>query len=171
MRALSRDDPDRYALAVLNQAFGGGMSARLFQEVREKRGLAYSVYSYRMAFEGTGAVGIYAGTSPERAHETLAVVRGEIDRLVADGLPEPELAAAKGHLKGSTALALETSSSRMHRIGRSELTTDEVPSVDELVADIEAVTVEDVERVVQRVFADTPRVLAVVGPFDPDDFV
>jgi predicted Zn-dependent peptidase len=171
MRALSRDDPDRYALAVLNQAFGGGMSARLFQEVREKRGLAYSVYSYRMAFDGTGAVGIYAGTAPERAHETLAVVRGEIDRLVADGLPEPELAAAKGHLKGSTALALETSSSRMHRIGRSELTTDEVPSVDELVADIDAVTVEDVERVIQRVFAETPRVLAVVGPFDPDDFV
>jgi predicted Zn-dependent peptidase len=169
-RGLSRDDPDRHALAVVNQAFGGGMSARLFQEVREKRGLAYSVYSYRMAFEGTGAMGIYAGTSPERAHETLAVVQGEIDRLVADGLPEDELAAAKGHLKGSTALALETSSSRMHRIGRSELTTNEVPSVDELVAEIEAVTTEDADRVIRRVFADTPRVLAVVGPFDADDF-
>jgi predicted Zn-dependent peptidase len=169
-RGLSRDDPDRHALAVVNQAFGGGMSARLFQEVREKRGLAYSVYSYRMAFEGTGAMGVYAGTSPERAHETLTVVQGEIDRLVADGLPEDELAAAKGHLRGSTALALETSSSRMHRIGRSELTTNEVPSVDELVAEIEAVTVEDAARVIQRVFADAPRVLAVVGPFDADDF-
>jgi predicted Zn-dependent peptidase len=171
VRALARDDADRHALSVVNQAFGGGMSARLFQEVREKRGLAYSVFSYRMAFEGTGAVGIYAGTSPERAHETLAVIQGEVDRLVADGLPEHELAAAKGHLKGSTALALETSSSRMHRIGRSELTTDEVPSVDELVAEIEAVTVEDADRVIQRVFAANPRVLAVVGPFDPDDFV
>jgi predicted Zn-dependent peptidase len=139
------------------------------QEVREKRGLAYAVYSYRVAFDGTGAVGIYAGTSPERAHETLAMVRGELDRLVADGLPEHELAAAKGHLKGSTALSLETSSSRMHRLGRSELTTNEVPTVDELVAEIEAVTVEDADRVIQRVFAATPRVLSVVGPFDPDD--
>ena len=111
MRALARDDPDRYALSVVNQVLGGGMSSRLFQEVREKRGLAYSVYSYRVAFDGTGALGIYAGTNPERAQETLTVIRGELDRLAADGLPEDELAAAKGHLKGSTALALETSSS------------------------------------------------------------
>jgi predicted Zn-dependent peptidase len=170
VRALPRDDPDRYALSVVNQAFGGGMSSRLFQEVREKRGLAYSVYSYRMAFDGIGALGIYTGTAPDRAHETLGVVNGELDRLIADGLPEHELAAAKGHLKGSTALALETSSSRMHRIGRSELTTDEVPTVDELVAEIDAVTVEDAARVIQRVFAASPRVLAVVGPFDADDF-
>jgi predicted Zn-dependent peptidase len=170
VRALSRDDPDRYALSVVNQALGGGMSSRLFQEVREKRGLAYSVYSYRVAFDGTGALGVYAGTNPDRVHETLAVIRGELDRLVADGLPESELAAAKGHLKGSTALSLETSSSRMHRLGRSELTTNEVPSVDELVAEIDAITVEDAQRVIQRVFADEPRVLAVVGPFDPEDF-
>ena len=98
------------------------------------------------------------------------MIRGELDRLVADGVPEDELAAAKGHLKGSTALALETSSSRMHRLGRSELTTNEVPSVDELVAEIDAITVEDADRVIKRVFADEPRVLAVVGPFDADDF-
>ena len=170
VRAIARDDPDRYALSVVNQALGGGMSSRLFQEIREKRGLAYSVYSYRVAFDGTGALGIYAGTNPERAHETLAVIRGELDRLVADGMPESELAAAKGHLKGSTALSLETSSSRMHRLGRSELTTDDVPSVDELVAEIEAVTVEDADRVIKRVFADEARVLAVVGPFDAEDF-
>lgn len=170
VRALARDDPDRYALSVVNQALGGGMSSRLFQEVREKRGLAYSVYSYRVAFDGIGALGVYAGTSPERAHETLDVIRSELDRLIADGLPEDELAAAKGHLKGSTALSLETSSSRMHRLGRSELTTNDVPSVDELVAEIEAITVEDAERVIQRVFADEPRVLAVVGPFDPEAF-
>jgi predicted Zn-dependent peptidase len=170
-RALARDDDDRYALSVVNQALGGGMSSRLFQEVREKRGLAYSVYSYRVAFDGTGALGVYAGTSPERAHETLAVIRGELDRLVADGLPEDELVAAKGHLRGSTALSLETSSSRMHRLGRSELTTDDVPSVDELVAAIEAVTVDDANRVIRRVLADEPRVLAVVGPFDAEEFV
>ena len=90
--------------------------------------------------------------------------------MLPTALPEDELAAAKGHLKGSTALALETSSSRMHRLGRSELTTDEVPSVDELVAEIDAITVEDAARVIKRVFADEPRVLAVVGPFDADDF-
>ena len=170
MRSLPRDDPDRYALSVLNQALGGGMSSRLFQEVREKRGLAYSVYSYRAAYAATGALGIYAGTSPERVRETLAVIEAEVDRLVAEGLPEGEVAAAKGHLKGSTALALETSSSRMHRIGRSELTTGEVPSVDELVAQVEAVTPEDVARVIDRVLAAEPRVLSVVGPFDAADF-
>lgn len=170
MRSLSRDDPDRYALSVLNQALGGGMSSRLFQEVREKRGLAYSVYSYRAAYADTGALGIYAGTSPERVRETLAVVEAELERLVADGLPAAEVAAAKGHLKGSTALALETSSSRMHRIGRSELTTGEVPSVDELVASVEAVTPEDAARVIDRVLATEPRVLSVVGPFDAEEF-
>ena len=170
MRSIARDDPDRYALSVLNQAFGGGMSSRLFQEVREKRGLAYSVYSYRAAYTDTGALGIYAGTSPERVRETLAVISGELDRLVADGLPQDELDSAKGHLKGSTALALETSSSRMHRLGRSELTIGSVPTVDELVAEVEAVTTEDVQRVIERVIATEDRVLSVVGPFDPAEF-
>jgi predicted Zn-dependent peptidase len=170
MRSIARDDPDRYALSVLNQAFGGGMSSRLFQEVREKRGLAYSVYSYRAAYTDTGALGIYAGTAPERVRETLSVISGELDRLVAEGLPADELESAKGHLKGSTALALETSSSRMHRLGRTELTIGSVPTVDELVADVEAVTTEDVRRVIDRVVAPDERVLSVVGPFDPAEF-
>ena len=84
-RALRRDDPDRFALAVVDQVLGGGMSSRLFQEVREKRGLAYSVFSYRSAFEETGALAVYCATAPERVEETLDVVRGELDRLVADG--------------------------------------------------------------------------------------
>ena len=89
--------------------------------------------------------------------ETLAVISGELDRLVADGLPQDELDSAKGHLKGSTALALETSSSRMHRLGRSELTIGAVPTVDELVAEVEAVTTDDVQRVIDRVFATEDR--------------
>ncbi|MFN8035744.1 MAG: pitrilysin family protein [Acidimicrobiia bacterium] len=170
-RALDRDDPDRYALSVLNQVLGGGMSSRLFQEVREKRGLAYSVYSYRGAYQDAGALAIYAGTAPGKVDEVLAVIRGELDRLIADGgVSEQELADAKGHLKGSMALALETSSSRMHRLGRSELVHREVPSLDDLVADIEAVTPDDVSRVVRRVLTDQPRTLAVVGPFSPSDF-
>ena len=85
MRAISHLDPDRYALTVLNQALGGGMSSRLFQEVREERGLAYSVFSYRGAFADTGMLAVYAGTSPERVHETLDVIDGELDRLVTEG--------------------------------------------------------------------------------------
>jgi predicted Zn-dependent peptidase len=171
MRAISHLDPDRYALTVLNQALGGGMSSRLFQEVREERGLAYSVFSYRGAFADTGMLAVYAGTSPERMHETLDVIAGELDRLVTEGgLPARELDAAKGHLKGSIAMSLETSSSRMRRLGRAELIEGEIASLDEIVARIDAVTADDVERVVKRVIADQPRTLATVGPFSAADF-
>ena len=166
-RALRRDDPDRFALTVLDQVLGGGMSSRLFQEVREKRGLAYSVFSYRSAFEETGALAVYCATAPERVDETLAVVQGELDRLVADGgVSEHELAGAKGYLVGSLALSLESSSSRMHRIGRAELTMGEVPSLDWVVEQVEAVTGDDVARVIDRVLAGGERTLAVVGPPD-----
>ncbi|MFN8025206.1 MAG: pitrilysin family protein [Acidimicrobiia bacterium] len=167
MRALRRDDPDRYALAVLDQVLGGGMSSRLFQEVREKRGLAYSVYSYRAAFQETGALAVYAGTAPERVDETLEIVNAELDRLVADGgISDKELNSAKGHLTGSLALSLESSSSRMHRIGRSELTMGEIPSLDDVVAMVEVVTHDDVSRVIERVLAPGERTLAAVGPVD-----
>ncbi len=165
MRALRRDDPDRFAFGVLNQVLGGGMSSRLFQEVREQRGLAYSVYSYRAAFEETGAFGIYAGTAPEKVDELLDVLDTQIARIQTDGgVSDRELDAARGHLTGSLALSLESSISRMNRIGRNELLLGEVPSLDELVADCEAVTADDVGRVVDRVFRDNPRTVAAVGP-------
>jgi predicted Zn-dependent peptidase len=167
-RALRRDDPDRFALAVVDQVLGGGMSSRLFQEVREKRGLAYSVFSYRVAFEETGSLAVYCATAPERVDETLAVVRGELDRLVSDrGVSDRELAGAKGHLTGSLALSLESSSSRMHRIGRAELTMGEIPSLDHVVEQVDAVTSDDVARVVDRVLGAGSRTLAVVGPATP----
>ncbi len=166
-RALRRDDPDRFALAVVDQVLGGGMSSRLFQEVREKRGLAYSVFSYRSAFEETGSLAVYCATAPERVDETLDVVRGELDRLVADGgISDRELVSAKGHLTGSLALSLESSSSRMHRIGRSELTMGEIPSLDWVVEQVDAVTAADVARVIDRVLGTGSRTLAVVGPAD-----
>jgi predicted Zn-dependent peptidase len=169
MRALPRDDPDRYALAVVDQVLGGGMSSRLFQEVREQRGLAYSVFSYRSAFEETGALAVYCGTSPERVDEVLGVIRGELDRLIADGgITEGELERAKGHMTGSLALSLESSSSRMHRIGRAELTLGEVPEIDEVVARVEAVGEDDIARVIDRVLAPGRRSLAVVGPVTED---
>ena len=171
LRSVARDDPDRWALSVVNQLLGGGMSSRLFQEIRERRGLAYSVYSYRAAYQRTGSFSVYAGTAPDRISETRRVIRGELDRLLTDGVPESEMVAAKGHLKGSTTLALETSSSRMHRLGRSLLTQGEVPSVDAMVADVEAVTIDDLRRVVDRVFATDEQVLSVVGPLHAADLV
>jgi len=171
MRSLASGDPDRYALAVLNQALGGGMASRLFQEVRERRGLAYSVYSYRSSFRDTGAFGVYVGTAPERVDETLEVVETELRRVVTDGgITDHELDAAKGHLKGSIALSLESSISRMHRIGSNELTLREVPTLDEVVARVDAVGPVEVGRVVERVVDDADRTLAVVGPFEEADF-
>jgi predicted Zn-dependent peptidase len=167
IRGIPRDDPDRYALTVLNQALGGGLSSRLFQEVRERRGLAYSVYSYRVAYYETGAFAVYVGTAPGRVHEAVAVVDAELDRLLHDaGIGREELAAAKGHLKGSMALSLETSNSRMHRLGSSELILGEVLSLNQLVDRIDSVTTDDMARVIERIFAYGPRTLAVVGPVD-----
>ena len=170
MRGLRRDDPDRFALAVLDQVLGGGMSSRLFQEVRERRGLAYSVFSYRSSFEETGAFAVYSGTAPERVDDVLAVLRDELDRLVRDGsVTEHELAGAKGHLAGSLALSLESSSSRMHRIGRAELTLGVVPDLDEVVDEVTSVEMDDVARVVDRVLRNGTRTLAAVGPVSESD--
>src|SRR6185436_4971163 len=116
--------------------------------VREQRGLAYSVYSYRAAFDDAGYLAIYAGTAPDRVHETLDVIETELARLVRDGLPEPELEAAKGHLTGSLAMSLETTASRMRRLGRSELVEGEIPTLEELVARVEAVEEADIDRVI-----------------------
>ena len=152
VRALRRDDPDRFALAVLDQVLGGGMSSRLFQEVREKRGLAYSVFSYRSAFEETGALAVYCGTAPERVDEVLERRRRRArpPRRRRRRLASASSTRAKGHLTGSLALSLESSSSRMHRIGRSELTMGEIPTLDEVVEQVDAVTADDVARVIDR---------------------
>jgi predicted Zn-dependent peptidase len=170
MRSVAALDPDRDALAVVNQALGGGMASRLFQEVREQRGLAYSVYSYRASFDDAGYFAIYAGTAPERVQETLSVIETELRRLVDDGLPEAELESAKGHLVGSLAMSLETSASRMRRIGRSELVENEIPTLDSLIARIDGVTAADTRRVIDRVFAAPNRTLAIVGPHDEREF-
>src|SRR3984885_5360962 len=119
--ALARTDGRRFALGVLNAAFGGGMSSRLFQEVREKRGLAYSVYSFAAQHADTGMWGIYVGCLPAKADEVLAICGEEIDRVVNGGLTDAELARGKGQVRGSIVLGLEDPSSRMSRLGKSEL--------------------------------------------------
>ncbi len=168
-RALCRGDDDRFSLSVLDQLLGGGMSSRLFQEIREKRGLVYSVYSYRSAYVETGSLAVYAGTSPTRVEEVLDLIDHELDRLLVDEITERELVVAKGHVKGSLALSLEDSAGRMTRIGRSQLVHGSVLTFEDMVERIDAITRDDLHRVVERVFTGE-RVLAVVGPFEEDAF-
>jgi predicted Zn-dependent peptidase len=163
--ALSRTDDRRFALGVLNAALGGGMSSRLFQEVREKRGLAYSVYSFSSQHADTGLWGVYAGCLPAKADEVLAICRDEIDKVVSGGLTDAELDRGKGQLRGSIVLGLEDPSSRMSRLGKSELVYPQLEPVEEILASIEGVTHDDVREVAAAVLA-RPKALAVVGPFD-----
>jgi predicted Zn-dependent peptidase len=168
---LARGDDRRFALGVLNSALGGGMSSRLFQEVREKRGLAYSVYSFSSQHAECGLWGIYAGCLPAKADEVLAICREEVAKVIADGLTDEELDRGKGQLRGSIVLGLEDPSSRMSRLGKSELVHPRLEPVDEVLASIEAVTGQDVRDIAAAVLGQ-PKVLAVVGPYDdPDPFV
>jgi predicted Zn-dependent peptidase len=162
---LARNDPRRFALGVLNSALGGGMSSRLFQEVREKRGLAYSVYSFSAQHAETGLWGIYAGCLPAKADDVLAICREEIAKVIADGLTDEELARGKGQLRGSIVLGLEDPSSRMSRLGKSELVYPTLEPVDEVLAAIEAVSDADIRAIAAAVLGQ-PKALAVVGPFD-----
>jgi predicted Zn-dependent peptidase len=167
---LSRSDPRRFALGVLNSALGGGMSSRLFQEVREKRGLAYSVFSFSSQHADAGLWGIYAGCLPAKADEVLAICRDEVAKVIADGLTDEELVRGKGQLRGSIVLGLEDPSSRMSRLGKSELVHPRLEPVEEILAAIEAVTADDVREIAGAVLSQ-PKALAVVGPYDdPDAF-
>jgi predicted Zn-dependent peptidase len=163
--AMSRTDDRRFALSVLNAAFGGGMSSRLFQEVREKRGLAYSVYSFSAQHADTGMWGIYVGCLPAKADEVLAICAEEIARVVEGGLTDAELARGKGQVRGSIVLGLEDPSSRMSRLGKSELVYPRLEPVEEVLASIDAVTHDDVRAVAADILT-RPKALAVVGPFD-----
>jgi len=168
MRTPGALDDDRYALEVVTQALGGGISSRLFQEVREKRGLAYSVYSYRFAVSDAGALAVYAGTAPKNADQVLDLFHEAFDRLATEGLSERELAIAKGQLKGSTVLGLEDSGARMGRLGRSQLVHGHVAPIDELLERIDALDLDDIGRVAARL-AGEERALAAIGPFGKND--
>ena len=161
---LPRHHPDRFAWGVLDDLLGGGNSSRLFQQIREERGLAYSVFSYRSLFIDTGLWGLYAGTAPSNAEEVLKLLHAELDRLVDEGVSEHELKRAKGRSRGSLVLSLEDPGSRMSRLGRSELVHGEILSVEELLARVEAVSLEDVSRIARQLLREDNRFLTVVGP-------
>ncbi|CCB77205.1 specific processing protease [Streptantibioticus cattleyicolor NRRL 8057 = DSM 46488] len=160
---LSRTDERRWALGVLNTALGGGMSSRLFQEIREKRGLAYSVYSYTSSFADCGMFGVYAGCAPAKAAEVLSICRDELNSVVENGITDEELRRAVGQMSGSTVLGLEDTGALMNRIGKSELCWGEQLSVDEMLAKIAAVTPDDVRAVARDVLDARPS-LAAIGP-------
>ena len=161
---LARNDPDRFAFLVVNTALGGGMSSRLFQEVREKRGLAYTVYSYHAQYTEAGLFSTYAGTTPSRAQEVVSLLRRELELVRDGGLTDEEFQRAKGHVKGSMVLSLEDPGGRMSRLGRSEIAHGEILSVDQALRRIDHVTLDDAHRVAERVLS-RPMTLTVLGPF------
>jgi len=164
---VSRHDERRFALGVLNSALGGGMSSRLFQEVRELRGLAYSVYSFTSHYADTGLFGVFAGCHPDRAKQVIALCREQLDLAGAEGLTAVELDRGKGQMRGGLVLGLEDTGSRMSRLGKAELVYGELMSVEELLARIDAVSLEDT-RALAADLLEQPGALAVIGPYDDD---
>ncbi len=162
---VNRLDDRRWALGVLAAVLGGGMSSRLFQEVREKRGLAYSVYSFATQFTDSGAFGVYAGCQPKKLREVLSLCREEIGKAAADGISEGELALGIGQLRGGTVLGLEDTGSRMSRLGKSELVYGQHLSVDYVLERMGSVTMDEVRQVAAELLATAPAT-AVVGPYE-----
>lgn len=166
---LPRADPDRFAFWIVNTAVGGGMSSRLFQEIRENRGLAYTAYSYHSQYTEAGLFCGYAGTTPARAHEVVRIMREQFEDVRDGGLTREEFERAKGHVKGSTVLSLEDPGGRMSRLGKSEISHGEILTVGESLQRIERVTLEDARRVAERVLSQ-PMTLTVLGPFGSSAF-
>ena len=162
-RGLSLVDDERYAMWVANHILGGGMSSRLFQEIRETRGLAYTVFSSPSSYSDAGSLIVYAGTALARLDELLNVTEEVLGEFLANGVTEEEHAIALGYLEGSMLLGLEDSGSRMARLGNGLMSRNEITSIDEHVRRIRGVTTEDVAKVIRRVF-ESPRVVAAVGP-------
>jgi predicted Zn-dependent peptidase len=160
---LPQNHPDRYAAYALNTVLGGSMSSRLFQNVREKRGLAYSVFSSLSAYQDIGSLSIYAGCGNDAVGELIDVVIAEIRRLKQEPLPDDELRRAKDHLKGSLMLNLESTSSRMSHHARQEIYRDRADSLDEMLAAIERVAVADVQRLADQFFAGDSIAATVLG--------
>jgi predicted Zn-dependent peptidase len=165
VRTPGRHWQHRWALSVLHTALGGGLSSRLFQEVRESRGLAYSVYSSLDIFADSGALSVYAACLPERFADVIAVITEVLESVARDGITEKECRIAKGSLRGGLVLGLEDSSSRMNRIGRSELNYGEHRSIERTLREIDEVTVDEVNAVARRLLSKRYGV-AVLGPHD-----
>ena len=166
---LSRFDERRFVLGVLSSAVGGGMSSRLFQQIREQRGLAYSTYSFSCGYAGAGLFALYAGCQPGKAEEVVSIMREVIDSVRRDGLSVDEVTRGKGQITGGMVLGLEDSGSRMTRIGKAELSFGDVLGLDQLIERVESVTHAQVNELAAELLS-RPRCLTVVGPFGEHDF-
>ncbi len=164
---LLATDPRRYTMSVLNAVLGGGMSSRLFQEVREKRGLAYSVYSFSAGYADSGYFGLYAGCTPGKVSQVVELLSREWERLATEAISADELDRAVGQLSGGLVLGMEDTGSRMSRLGKAELVYGEFVTIDESLDRIRKVTAADVMDLAAELYG-RPRSLAVVGPFESD---
>ena len=161
---LGQDDDDIYAMHVFNNILGGGLSSRLFQEIREQRGLAYSVYSYHSTYVDSGLFAIYAGTSPKNTEEVIECILKELKEIKEQGITADELARTKAQIKGGLYLGLESVSSRMSRLGKTELTYNRVLSPEEVIGKLEKVTLEDVLRMIGRLWQKDKISIMTLGP-------
>jgi predicted Zn-dependent peptidase len=164
MEGVPRADNRRFAMGVLSAALGGGMSSRLFQEIREKRGLAYSVYAYSQQFAGTGTIGFYAGCNPTKAIEVVEIIREVLSDVADHGMSHEEIERAKGAVRGSLVLSQEDSGSRMSRIGKNEIVYGQVMDFDDILKEISRVSAEDIRQIAGEYLTKAPT-LALVGPF------
>ena len=165
-RGVDVRDERRYAASLLDTVLGGGMSSRLFQEIREQRGLVYSVYSFQAAYRAAGLFGVYAGTSPENAQSCIDVIVEQFARARAELIGREELALAKEHVKGSLTLSLESTSSRMIRLGRNEFALGRDVTPEEIEERIDGVTAEQVRQLAQELLAQEHLGLCIIGPVD-----
>ena len=164
MEGVARHDNRRFAMGVLASALGGGMSSRLFQEIREKRGLAYSVYAYAQQFAGSGQIGFYAGCNPSKAIEVVEIIREVLTDVADNGMSHEEIERAKGAVRGSLVLSQEDSGSRMSRIGKNEIVYGHVMGFDEILKAVSAVNSQEIKEIASEFLTKTPT-LALVGPF------
>lgn len=165
---LTKSDPRRYAAMFINEILGGSTSSRIFQEVREKRGLAYSAYSFLDQFEDSGCFGVYVGTAPEKVSEAYKVVCEELSRLETGDITAEEFEVAQGHIRGALALSDEDTGSKMSRLGRTRLALGRPLSLDEFLKEINSVSLEEVSELARTLVADQKPLVVLVGPFDAE---
>lgn len=165
-KGVSQTDNDRYAFAVLDGALGGSMSSRLFQEIREKRALAYSVFSFNQGFKEIGLFGVYAGTAKENFEKVIGLILEQLRNIKKEGITKEEFERAQENIKGSMVLALESSNSRMSYMARSQFYYDKIVTIDDVIKKIDKIKMEDIIRLANEFFRDEYLNLAVIGDLD-----
>jgi predicted Zn-dependent peptidase len=170
-RGVDVRDERRYCASLLDTVLGGGMSSRLFQEIREQRGLVYSVYSFQAAYRAAGLFGVYAGTSPQNVQACIDVIVEQFARIRNEAIGGDELNLAKEHVKGSLTLSLESTSSRMIRLGRNEFALGREVTPEEIESRIDAVTAAQMQTLAQELLLEKNLGLCIIGPVDEGSIV